>query len=200
MNVLRISVLLLCATSSCAPQEPSIPSSTQVQVTVPAAAARLEAPSNQLSEAQRAMLLAQLERTASTTNSNVGILIVPALNGETIDSLAPKTFTDWHLGEKGVLLLLVMDEHRARIETGHAIEGVLTDDLCGHILRHLRPRLQQGEVYEALHEGLEAIDGILQRQRDAGTKPQRVGRTFSKRELRPRLEPQADRALRGQRG
>jgi len=34
-----------------------------------------------------------------------------------------------------VLILVAVDEHRARIEVGYGLEGFLTDGVCGEIIR-----------------------------------------------------------------
>lgn len=176
-------VLAACAERrTLAPRSPDPPHHpTDFDASTPTAAlSRLEDSSNRLTRDEKAKLTAQLHALTSTTGSNVGVLVAPSLNGGGIDSSAKTTFSEWHLGERGILVVLAMEEHRSRIETGPGVEGVLTDDLCGRILREkLRPHLQQDEVYEALHEGLEAIGSILQDRRDAGTKPQRIGRTYS---------------------
>lgn len=140
----------------------SLPSATIPDASTPAAfIPRLKDPSNRLAHDERVKLDAQLQEMANAGN-NAAILIIPSLNGENIDTVAKATFADWHLGEKGILLVLAMAEHRYRIETGHVIESLLTDDLCGQILREkLRPHLAQGDVFGALQRGLDAIFTVL---------------------------------------
>ena len=68
----------------------------------------------------------------------------------------------WRIGRagqnNGVLLLLVQRDHKARIEVGYGLEGVLTDALSRIIIANdIEPALQAGDFTRAAHAGVEAI-------------------------------------------
>ena len=61
----------------------------------------------------------------------------------------------WQLGKKkkdnGVLLLIVADEHKIRIETGYGLEGVLTDAKASRIIRNeIAPHFRQNQYDEGV--------------------------------------------------
>jgi uncharacterized membrane protein YgcG len=78
---------------------------------------RLDDPSATLTSDQRSALQTKLVHMGQAGNTT-GISIMRSLNGESIDTIAQKTFSEWQLGDRGVLVLLAMDDHICRIETG----------------------------------------------------------------------------------
>ncbi len=65
-------------------------------------------------------------------------MIIPSLDGESIEDLSTRLLEKWGLGRKdvnnGVLLLVAMADRRARIEVGYGLEDRLTDALSRRIL------------------------------------------------------------------
>lgn len=80
----------------------------------------------------------------------------------TIDSLGDQPIRDfaldlarkWGVGSKqtnqGLLLLLVIKDHKMDIETGRGIEPYITDGFAGSTQRAMRPQLRAGEYGAAL--------------------------------------------------
>ena len=82
------------------------------------------------------------------TGAQIAVVLVQSLDGEPIESYANTLARRWGIGRKdnrGVLLLLVVRDHRSRMEIGYGLEPVLTDGRVGSILRSLRPQLRQGD-------------------------------------------------------
>jgi uncharacterized protein len=110
--------------------------------------------------------LAEFERDSST---QIVVAVIPALDGDAIEDVATRTLERWGLGQKGrnngVLLLISMEEHRARIEVGYGLEDRLTDALSRRILEdRLFPAFRTGD-YAA---GISATcDGIIEATRGA---------------------------------
>jgi TPM domain len=113
----------------------------------------------------RIALASRLEQIDHVANVYMGVLIVPTLQGTTIEATAAKAFTDRQLGEHGILVIVAVQERASRIETGHAIEHVLTDDDASRILRtNLNPHLLQGDFARGLTETADAIRAVLARK------------------------------------
>jgi uncharacterized membrane protein YgcG len=56
-----------------------------------------------------------------------------------------------------------IQERRSRIETGLAVERVITDDEASDILRdHINPHLQQGDFFGGLDETFDALMAVFQ--------------------------------------
>jgi uncharacterized protein len=107
-----------------------------------------------------------LERKLSahqdSTSNEIGILIISSLEGDALEDYSMRVVEKWRLGKKGkdngVLLLIVVDEHKMRIETGYGLEGVLTDAVCSRIIRNeIAPYFRQNNYDEGLVAGINAI-------------------------------------------
>lgn len=85
--------------------------------------------------------LEQSLRTFEDSTSNqLAILIVPSLEGETIDQFGIRVADAWKLGTKdrdnGIILLVALEERKMRIEVGQGLEGPLPDAVCNRIIRN----------------------------------------------------------------
>lgn len=94
------------------------------------------------------------------------VLVLPALDGVSIEECAVNVFKDWKLGRKGiddgVLLLLAVKEHKIRIEVGYGLEGTLTDAKSSRIIHEVMgPLLARGDYAEGVDKGLGAIMDVL---------------------------------------
>ena len=93
----------------------------------------------------------------------IGILILPTLgNDEYLEGYSLKVARDWGIGEKdtsnGVLLLIVKDDRKLRIEVGRGLEGDLTDVRANRIIRNvITPKFKEGKYFEGISDGVNSI-------------------------------------------
>lgn len=118
-----------------------------------------EAACNSLSEILK-------EHEVRTTNQVV-VLTIPSLENESIEDYAYKVFNEWKLGQKdknnGILVVIVPDERRMRIEVGYGLEGTLPDILAGRIIQNIMaPRFREGDFDTGITEGVNAVITILE--------------------------------------
>lgn len=111
--------------------------------------------------------------TASTT-SEIAVVTVPSLDGDTIENYAVRVFSKWGVGTKkndnGVLLIISRDDRRARIEVGYGLEGALPDITASHILNEtLIPDFKAGKIDEGITG---AVDLIIKATQGEYTAPQ----------------------------
>jgi uncharacterized protein len=104
-----------------------------------------------MDETSRAKLEAFLDQLEKKTGAEFAILIVPTTAPLTASEYKVKVFEKWKIGKKGkdngLLMLVVMDEHEVRFETGYGLEGVLPDGLLSRIYREaMRPHFLAGDV------------------------------------------------------
>ncbi len=98
----------------------------------------------------------------STTNQ-VAILTIASLDGEILEQYALRVAHDeWNLGQKekdnGVLLLIVVNDRKVRIEAGQGLEGVLTDALSSRIIRNeIAPNFRRGDYDTGINAAVNAI-------------------------------------------
>ncbi len=120
-----------------------------------------------LSEATRNSLSEKLKDHEVRTTNQVVILTVPSLEGESIEDYAYKVFNEWKLGQKdkdnGILIVVVPDERRMRIEVGYGLEGTLPDILAGRIIQNIMaPRFRDGDYDTGITEGVSAVITVLE--------------------------------------
>jgi uncharacterized protein len=89
-------------------------------------------------------LCAQLDH--SQTNAQVAVVTVRTLDGEDSAEFANELEDKWKIGRKGsdrgVLLLLAVEDHKRRIDVGYGLEGILPDARLGDIGRDMVPLLR----------------------------------------------------------
>ena len=109
---------------------------------------------------QRIIALSEeLERGDST---QLAVLTVPSLEGDTLEDFSIRVVDAWKLGrsdvDNGVLLLVARDDRQVRIEVGYGLEGKLTDLLAGRIIaQEIIPRFRQGDFDGGILAGVQAI-------------------------------------------
>ena len=79
----------------------------------------------------------------SQANAQVAVVTVHNLDGEDAADWANELEDKWHMGKKGsdrgVLVLLAVDDHKYRIDVGYGLEGILNDAKVGDIGRAMVP-------------------------------------------------------------
>jgi uncharacterized protein len=119
-----------------------------------------------LSENTRKSLADTLKEHENRTTNQIVILTIPSLEGESIEDFANKVFNEWKLGQKdknnGVLIVIVPDERKMRIEVGYGLEPALTDLSSGRIIRDIMaPRFREGDFDGGITDGTLAVISIL---------------------------------------
>ncbi|HEX5544129.1 MAG TPA: TPM domain-containing protein [Nitrospira sp.] len=104
----------------------------------------------------------QLAAHEAASSNQVVVLIIPSLEGESLEEFSHRVATTWKLGQKGtdngVLLLVAIRERKVRIEVGYGLEGVLTDARSAQIIRNeIVPRFRAGDMSGGVREGINAI-------------------------------------------
>lgn len=119
-----------------------------------------------LKPATRAKLTADLKSLEERTTHQVTVLTVPSLGGESVEDFAVRVFEAWKLGQSGkdngVLVVVVPQDRRMRIEVGYGLEGTLTDAQAGRIIRdRMTPAFKAGDYDRGVAEGVAAIAAVL---------------------------------------
>jgi uncharacterized protein len=138
-------------------------------VEVPYLSGRVNDYAGILSANAKELLSEKLKEHEDRTTNQVVILTIPSLQGESIEEYANIVFIDWKLGQEdkdnGILVVVVPDERRMRIEVGYGLEGSLPDILASRIIREIiTPRFREGDFDGGITEGALAIINILEGQ------------------------------------
>ncbi|MDR0842315.1 MAG: TPM domain-containing protein [Acidobacteriota bacterium] len=105
--------------------------------------------------------LRQLEVTDST---QVAVLTVPSLEGESLEDFTLRVVERWKVGQKGrdngVLIFVALQDRAMRIEVGYGLEATLTDAKTSQIIRNeMTPRFRNGDYYGGIDA---AVTGVIQ--------------------------------------
>lgn len=101
-------------------------------------------------------LCSQLDH--SKANSQIAIVTVRNLDGDDAADWANQLEDAWKIGkkgsgnsgDKGVLVLLAVDDHKYRIDVGYGLEGILNDAKLGDFGRSMRPYLRARDYDSAV--------------------------------------------------
>ena len=103
--------------------------------------------------------LQALERDEST---QIVVLTIPSLEGDTLEQFALSVVEHWKIGQKGLdngaLLLIAVKDRKIRIETGYGLEGSLTDLTAARIIRNvIAPQFKKGNFDQGVLDGTAAM-------------------------------------------
>lgn len=92
----------------------------------------------------------------------IAVLIIPSLEGESIEDYSMQVAEEWKLGDKekdsGALLLVAVKDKKLRIEVGYGLEENLTDSRSGQIIRSfIAPQFRSGNYGEGIYDGIKAM-------------------------------------------
>ena len=105
-------------------------------------------------ERSRSALEDYCGRVEQATGVQMALVTLDSLEGEPIEDFTNTLYRKWGVGKKGkdegILLLLVIKDHKDRIEVGYGLEPILPDGFVGSVLRQARPYLRQQDYGQAL--------------------------------------------------
>ncbi|WP_319541478.1 TPM domain-containing protein [uncultured Pseudodesulfovibrio sp.] len=133
---------------------------------VPPYKGRVNDLANMMSSSTEQALEAQLAELEKTDSTQVSILTIPSLEGDSLEDFSIRVADAWKVGQKnsdnGVILLVSKADRKSRIEVGYGLEGVLTDVLAGQILNNvIAPRFKQGNFDAGFKDGVIAITSAV---------------------------------------
>ncbi len=96
------------------------------------------------------------------TSSEISVVTVNNLDGDSIENYANELFREWGIGTKtnnnGVLLLISKDDRKLRIEVGYGLEGALPDATAFSIITNdITPLFKAGDYDAGVTIGVEKI-------------------------------------------
>ena len=126
-----------------------------------------------LSENARILLSEKLKEHEDRTSNQVVVLTINSLQGESIEEYSNIVFNEWELGQKdkdnGILIVVVPNEKRMRIEVGYGLEGTMPDIIASRIIREIMtPRFREGDFDGGITEGALAVINVLEGQELSG--------------------------------
>ena len=115
-----------------------------------------------------------------TDSTQVAVLTIDSLEGDALEDFSIRTVEKWGVGQRGkdngVLLLVVKNDRKLRIEVGRGLEGVLTDLVTGRIVDTvIRPPFKAGRFDDGIKAGVAAIIQASRGEFTAGPRAKQSG-------------------------
>jgi len=118
--------------------------------------------SRMLSQQELAATENLLHDIKQKTGTQIGIVTLNSLEGESIEQVAIAIAERWGLGtakaDNGVLIVIAKDERQLRIEVGQGLEGALPDAYAKRIIdQDITPSFKLGQFGRGILLGIERI-------------------------------------------
>jgi uncharacterized protein len=115
----------------------------------------------------------KLEAHEKATGQQFVVLTLKSLEGDPLEDFSIRTVEAWKLGsqkkDEGLLLLVVKDDRKVRIEVGHGLEGSITDAYSSRLIRDaMAPRFRNGDYAGGIET---ALDVLIRRETTGTTLP-----------------------------
>nr|WP_140964525.1 TPM domain-containing protein [Flavobacterium jejuense] len=119
-----------------------------------------------LNEREESQLENKLVQFSDSTSTQIVIVTIDDLKGESIGILAPKWAQEWGIGQakedNGVIVLLSKNDREIWISPGYGLENKLTAGITGELVRNvIIPEFKAGSYYKGLDKGTTAIFEII---------------------------------------
>lgn len=100
------------------------------------------------------------------TSAEVAVVVVPSIGDIPIEDFTEQVFTRWGLGksdrDNGVMILIALDQKRARIQTGYGAEGALPDISVKKIIdRDIVANMREGNLDAAVEASAADVAAVL---------------------------------------
>ncbi len=133
---------------------------------VPFLSGRVDDRAGMLGAGYETQLDGRLQQLEEETGAQVVVLTIPSLEGDPIEDFSIRVVETWKLGragvDDGVLILIVRDDRRMRIEVGYGLEGALTDAQAGRIIDALMtPRFRTGDFEGGVDAAVDAVSSAI---------------------------------------
>jgi len=115
-----------------------------------------------MSTATKSMIIGTSQELARQTKAQVAVVTLKTISGQPLEDVTLEIARSWQLGDKqlnnGVLILVVTEDRKSRIEVGYGLEGALPDGKTGRIQdQYMIPAFQKGDYDLGLSDGYKAI-------------------------------------------
>jgi len=140
------------------------------QTPIPELHARVTDLTKTLDAQQTGVLDSELAALETRKGAQLAVLMIPTLaspgGADDIEAYATRAFDHWKLGRKGiddgVLLIVVKNDHKVRIEVGYGLEGAIPDAAAARIIReYIAPRFRAGDYFGGIHDATTVLTKLI---------------------------------------
>uniref|UniRef100_UPI00262E091E TPM domain-containing protein n=1 Tax=Oceanispirochaeta sp. TaxID=2035350 RepID=UPI00262E091E len=144
---------------------------TVMALDVPSLKGRVNDNAGIFSSSQKQNLESTLAALENQTSIQMAVLTIPSLDGEDLEGFSIRTVEKWKLGQKGedkgILLLLALEDRKVRLEVGYGLESELTDAKTGYIVREVMiPYFSKGDFAGGIIAGTAVVTDVVKGDKD----------------------------------
>ncbi|MCA8832478.1 TPM domain-containing protein [Hymenobacter pini] len=114
-----------------------------------------------LSAADAKTLESGLRRYADQNGTQIVVVTVPSLGGQSAAEYARAVGTNWGIGQRdknnGVVVLLSKQERALSIQAGSGLRSRLTPEVTNQVINQMTSRFKQGNYFAGLRQGLNSL-------------------------------------------
>ncbi|NOZ34546.1 MAG: TPM domain-containing protein [Chlorobi bacterium] len=119
-----------------------------------------------LNNAEVDSLNAMIQKVEDSSKAQIAVVVLRSIGDIVPKNFATDLFNYWHVGDSekdnGLLILLVMNQHRVEFETGYGIEGILSDAKCYDIQqKYMIPEFKTKNYGQGIIKGVKAVTNIF---------------------------------------
>ena len=126
----------------------------------------------------KSKLVTDSHKLSQEYNTQVVVVTINSLKGLSIEEYTNQLFRKWGIGDKkensGVLILISKDDHKARIEVGYGIEGIINDGKAGRILKNMLAEFKKDNYNEGILKAHKEITNEISSNKDKVEKKQQT--------------------------
>jgi uncharacterized protein len=124
---------------------------------------------NVLTQSTKFQLTKLCTEVDQKAHAQIAVVTVQSLDGRSVEDFSIDLATQWGIGpkqsERGVLILLAVEDHRYRFEIGYGLESILPDGKVGSFGREAVPYLKEGNYDAALLLMTRRVADVIARDR-----------------------------------
>lgn len=119
-----------------------------------------------LTQNQKDSLTNKLISLKDSVGSQLVVLIITSLNGESIEDLSLRTMNVWGIGRKdyddGILITVALADRKMRIGVGDGLAKIISDDIAMKIVQEeMAPNFRANNFYKGLDLATDKIIGLI---------------------------------------
>lgn len=109
----------------------------------------------------------QLADLEQRKGAQIAVMLLPTTADADLETFTTELFRAWKLGRKGIddgiLLLVIKDDRKVRIEVGYGLEGLVTDLLSHRIIEEqMTPAFRQGDYAAGVQHAVDALSVLVE--------------------------------------
>ena len=130
---------------------------------------------------EAAALEQKLVAYSDSTSTQLAVVVVPTLEGYSVEQYAVELALKWGIGQKGkdngLLLLIAFRDKKMTIQTGYGLEERLPDVVAARIIDNdLRPAFRAGQYYAGIDAATDDVIRAMAGAYEADPRPADTGK------------------------